>query len=491
MKIQYFYLICIIFLSIFLLSPTKPASAGGGILYAAPMGDGAMDCSSWENACRLIDALQTAVAGNQVWVKRGTHRPGSGLYPLRESTFSLKNGVTVLGGFNGTETDYTSRDWTLNPTILSGNIGDPKLSEDNSYHVVSAINVDWTARLDGFIISGGKANSKSPHDSGGGMYISEGCPTLTNLTFTNNDAILNGGGMYILGTSSSPILTNTAFTGNEADEGGGIYNASTLTVMNSAITANTSNDNGGGIYNTGILSVTDSNISDNISGDDGGGIFIGSGGNVTMTNSTISGNKASESGGGIYNWGSLKIWNSTFYGNTTLEKGGGIRSINTVIVVNSTFSQNHARDNGGGISNGGTLNLTNSTFYKNETEYDVGGIYNTGTLNYANTIITSFLTSFACFNDGGAISHNTHNLVQDGSCESELSGDPMLGLLADNGGPTLTHALLPGSIAIDSGDINFCPEADQRGVIRPQGAGCDIGAYEFEYLNLFLPLILR
>ncbi len=89
-----------------------------------------------------------------------------------------------------------------------------------------------------------------------------------------------------------------------------------------------------------------------------------------------------------------------------------------------------------------------------------------------------------------SIGTNSNNWVEDDTCSSEFSGDPLLGPLADNGGTTQTHALLIGSDAIDNGDDLLCPATDQRGVTRPQGAGCDIGSYEYA-LFVYLPMVLK
>ena len=248
-------------------------------------------------------------------------------------------------------------------------------------------------------------------------------------------------------------------------------NISGVTIANGKITGT-----GGGIYNySGTLTVTNSTFSDN-SATYGGGIY--NEGTLTVTNSTFSGNSATY-GGGIYNQGTLTVTNSTFSGNTA-NTGGGIYNYGTLTVTNSTFSGN-AATYGGGIYNQGTLTVTNSTFSGNAaTTY--GGIYNQGTLNYANTIIANS-TGGDC-NNSATIGTNTNNLVEDGTCSPTLSGDPMLGALANNGGSTQTFALLSGSPAIDAGNNTVCAASpvsglDQRGVTRPQGAACDIGSYEY------------
>ncbi len=136
-------------------------------------------------------------------------------------------------------------------------------------------------------------------------------------------------------------------------------------------------------------------------------------------------------------------------------------------------------------SSGGPLTVTNSTFSSNSAASSAGGIYSfNSTLSYANTIIANSTGGDCEIGIGGTIGTNTNNLVEDGSCSASLSGDPSLGALADNGGATQTIALLAGSSAINAGNNSTCAAAlvnrrDQRGVARPNGPRCDIGAYEY------------
>ncbi|MFZ5912434.1 MAG: choice-of-anchor Q domain-containing protein [Chloroflexota bacterium] len=232
----------------------------------------------------------------------------------------------------------------------------------------------------------------------------------------------------------------------------------------------------GGIHNTGALTVENCIFLNNDRG------ISNVGGTLVVSNSVFSNNAATYHAGGIFNSGTATIVNSAFSGNTSTY-GGGISNRGTVTIANSAFSDN-ASTYGGGIYNevGSTTTIMNSTFSVNMASSHGSGIYNAGTLNYANTIIANSASGGDCYNSG-AIGVNTNNLVEDGSCAAGSSGDPLLDALADNGGPTQTMALLPGSPAIDAGDDATCADApvdglDQRGVARPQGPHCDIGAYE-------------
>ena len=123
--------------------------------------------------------------GMEIWIADGTYKPTTGTD--RTATFALKSGVAIYGGFAGTENSSEQRNWLTNVTILSGDIGVQGNNSDNSFHVVTGSGVDGTAVLDGFTISGGKADS-GPNNRGGGMVIYSGSPSITNVTFSGNSA---------------------------------------------------------------------------------------------------------------------------------------------------------------------------------------------------------------------------------------------------------------------------------------------------------------
>ena len=127
----------------------NPAQAAT-IVRVKPGGSTSTGCgSSWSNACELQTALASASAGDEIWVAAGTYYPGTN----REDTFQLISGVALYGGFAGTETAREQRDWGTNLTVLSGDIGVPDDSSDNSYSVVTGSGVDTSAILDGFTIT--------------------------------------------------------------------------------------------------------------------------------------------------------------------------------------------------------------------------------------------------------------------------------------------------------------------------------------------------
>ena len=250
-------------------------------------------------------------------------------------------------------------------------------------------------------------------------------------------------------------------------------------------------DTGGAINNNENLLVTDSTISGN-SAFGGGG--IANYGTLTIDRSTLSGNMA-QYGGGVYNIGTATVTNSTLSANETNASGAGFNNLGTATISNTTISGNSATF-GGGIENGtsnGLLTVINSTITGNISrgtafnEPRGGGI--DITVAGETTILTNTIVANSTGGDLGAgsaeesVAYGSFNLIGDGENASYLTdtitGDPLLGSLADNGGPTLTHALLPGSPAIDAGDNSVAETVDQRGLARNVN-GVDIGAFEVQ-----------
>jgi hypothetical protein len=331
-------------------------------------------------------------------------------------------------------------------------------------------------------------------------------PGAANLFISGNgasnvfqvDSTVTGAGATISG-----VTIEDGFLGVPGENGGGIYNAGTLTVSNSTVSGNAtygSDDNGGGIYNAGSLTVSGSTVSGNYSyNGDGGGIY--NAGILTVSESTVSNNYSdSGSGGGIENDGTLTVSSSTFFGNSAFG-GGGIYNLETLTVSNSTFSGNYGDFYAGGIVNAGTATVSFSTFSGN----GGGGVFpgdGSAIQNFSNLTLKGTLLALNsaldgnCYVDGGGTSDG-YNLSDDDTCsfltapgdQNDVAAASLSPSgLQDNGGPTLTIALLPTSPAVDAVPItptNECTDAfgnlvktDQRGVTRPQGTGCDIGAYE-------------
>jgi hypothetical protein len=367
--------------------------------------------------------------------------------------------------------------------------------------------------------------------------------TIAGLTISDGEGAQQGGGV-ILNDHATLTIDSCAVQNNFAEQsnaGGGVYNdgsagSGTLTILNSAITGNHAYSAGGGIYNdannggSATVTITNSSVSDNnaafisdvgLSGGEGGGIYndggtviiinssatgnsaglidpppftLGGGisnyGTLTITNSTINYNQCGVGGGGIYNNGILTITNTTVSDNAAVSEydgklygsGGGI-SAGTLIFSNSTLSGNYANLSTGGMEVGGGV-ITNSTISGNNGSISVSF----GVLEIENTILNASAGSANITKDGGTVTSHGYNLSSDdgggylNGPGDQLNTDPMLGSLQSNGGPTLTHALLPGSPAINTGDPNFTPPPsnDQRGspFVRVFNGRVDIGSFE-------------
>jgi hypothetical protein len=268
---------------------------------------------------------------------------------------------------------------------------------------------------------------------------------LRGLTVTGG----SGGGARVVVDGVASHKTTGPWT-----VGGGILNEGTLSLTNCTVSGNTTDMGGGGIYNGATLTLANSTVSENIAGN-GGGIY--NNGTLTLTNSTVSGNTAWAGGG--------------------LGGGEGVNLYSTLTLINSTVSGNTARSGeGGGIWNAGTLALINTTVS--------GDIAFLGTLTSTSTLMDG-----ACDERSrGAAASNGFNIESPGNtCGFDQQGDQAnvteaqlnLGELADNGGPTKTHALLPGSVAIDMIPADLCEvDEDQRGF--PRDSTCDIGAFEVQ-----------
>ena len=282
---------------------------------------------------------------------------------------------------------------------------------------------------------------------GTSVTINTGVTTLIErFTVQNGGPIYNGGGDVTL--NNSLIQGNTGAGGF----GGGIFNGGNLTINNSVISGNTTFGSGGGIYNPNENTTVILNNSAVISntGIYGGGISA-SAGTVILNNSTVSGNTASADGGGIG------------------TACGGVCGI--VILNNSTVSGNTASGMGGGVTNGG----------------------DPGTITLSNTIVANNSATSGGADCSGPIVSAGYNLIGDTSNCNFTSGngdltnvDPKIGLLIGPSGVPQYHPLLAGSPAIDAGNPTGCTDqnanlltTDQRGVSRPQGSACDIGAYEY------------
>ena len=450
----------------------------------------------------LRDALAAAAEGDTIEFANSLlsvdNGLGVGVIGLNGTELAIDTGVTVLGDIDGNGIGDITIDAQGNSRVFNINDG----GVDSSIEVT----------LTGLTIVGGSIVGQ-----GGGILNGETL-TLENATIDSNTATGDeGDGGGIANLSGTLNLIDSSVSGNTAeDDGGGIYNfdGATLTASNSTISnnsaSNTLGNYGGGISNYlgSTASVTNSTLVGNAAFS-GGGVSNFDSSTLSLSNSTVSSNTAGDGGGGgIFNAdGEANVNNSTIDSNSSQTLGGGISNTvgGTLNVSSSTFSGNTASDFGGGISSfdDTTLNLSSSTISGNSAGAG-GGVfdYYNSTLSLSGNLIAGNTSGFGgeIFGSGLAVS-STNNLFGESSqtdADAFIGFDPATGTdnitatsdgtsptaldailettLADNGGPTLTLALVPGSPAIDTGS-DTGTIADQRGAERPVG-GFDIGAFE-------------
>ncbi len=435
-------------------------------IYVDADATGANDGTNWEDAFNYLqDALSDANYGDEIRVAEGIYKPdedtenptGTG---DRGATFQPKKGVTIKGGYAGFgEPDPNIRDIKVYETILSGDldgndidVSDPcdLLTEpsrlENSYHVVTNINIDETAVLDGFTITAGNANGSPDYefDRGGGMFndghYRQCNPAVTGCTFFGNSAVGFGGGMCNYGHGDgecNPILSGCTLIGNASgEEGGGMCNWEGFPVLaDCAFTGNFARSGGGGISSFG---------------------FAPSGGsNAILMNCVFTGNSAA-SGGGMFNmeFSSPTLSNCSFIANSAVYEGGGIYNGFYCVPI-----------------------LTNSILWYNT---DGGGADESAQIhNYESTAVINYTSIEGWTGALGGIGN-----IGDEPMFVDADGpDNIAGTVDDN------LRLMESSPCIDTGNNNVpgLPKTDMDGHPRIIDGDCDdndivdMGAYEFNY----------
>ncbi|MGO9463201.1 MAG: Ig-like domain repeat protein, partial [Isosphaeraceae bacterium] len=446
------------------------------------------------------------------------------VFQVNTDVVASLSGLTISGGSAGDGGGILTQDYvtlTLSDSILSDNSASYGGALLNSYEatVINSVFQNNTAVSggqggaiynDGILCASGSTFTGNSANSGpGGAIFNYGAGTLSNDVISNNTAALGGGVgndyRSTLSISGCTISDNTANTTNSNSGGGGIWNAGNLAITTSTITGNSASDyqaGGGGIDNQGTLCLTDSTISDNTGGQANaatGGGGIANAGTAVIEGCTLAGNSASL-GGGIANSATLTVVNSTIADNQGGYGGGIVNFGGTLTVVNSTLADNTSGEGGGIIDFGGTLTVVNSTIAYNTSADNGnpgGGIWTQAPVTLNNTIVAENNPSGNGDDlDGqgnGTFTGSNNLVVYDAtgtlnSSDNLLGVDPGLGLLANNGGPTQTIALLAGSPAIDAGSVALAvdPTTNQPLVYDQRGAGyprivngtVDIGAFE-------------
>lgn len=411
-----------------LIAQLSPAEASN-LWFVNSSGHDDNTCSEIALPCATITGALSKAAAND------TIKVTSSIYP---ETVEIEKNITLSGGWN-------------NGFSLQQGVS---VIDGEAEHRGVIIHTGATASMEYFTITNGAGGS----EGGGGIYSEGGNLTLRNSSVSNCSAHagISGGGILLNGGNFT--LDNSSVSHNQANQGGGIFSSelATLTITDSLISDNTASGMGGGLYLLASnVSIANSAIVNNAATPTGrgGGLFIDNLSNVVFTNTTLSGNSAGWDGGAIY-----KI-------NTT---------DNALTFNNTTISQNSA-NTGGGLYADGNVVLRNSIVAENQAT-----------------------TSADCT---GPIRSAGYNLIGNASgCQFTAStGDqlnviPFMAPLNDAGAKT-TLALKPGSPAIDGGNPAGCRDqlgglltGDQRGMLRPQGKACDIGAVEASEAESEMPV---
>jgi CSLREA domain-containing protein len=433
-------------------TPTSTPGSGGG-LRVTKTGDS--DDGICDADCSLREAIAAADANpgpDDIHVPAGTYRLT--VASLDRTRLFLSTDVNIIGAGRG-------------ETIIDGN------GTGSVFAVQSA-----TVRISDLTVTNGTADL----GDGGGIF-NAGTLTLERIRVTENRArsFGSGGGIF---TSAFHALTlrDCVIDGNAARTGAGIYNdtSSIIAVQGSTISNNIASGDAGGVFGPGDF--VDSTISGNSAAGDGGGIYSQSG--LTLTKVAVNGNvargfqnppiAAAGEGGGIFGAG-MTLKNTTVSGNRAEDQGGSPGQGGGIYAFDATFNNVTITANtaslGGGIA-GGQWTMSNTLLASNS----AGNCYD----GFITSLGHNFLDIENDFPDCAF-----DNFGEPGPGDITADIEPHLAPLAGNGGPTMTHALLDGSPAVDAGDPaspgsggTACEATDQRGVTRPVGGACDIGAYE-------------
>ena len=328
--------------------------------------------------------------------------------------------------------------------------------------------------------------------SGGGINSLGGNVTLTNSTVSGNSAsrVPNssespvGGGISAVG--GRVTVTNSTISDNAAEIAGGVRIAPGViaTLLNSIVSDNSAVGAGGGILSEGFLSLTNSTVSANSTQYVGGGIANFPGANLSVTGSTLSNNSADYLGGGVANYGFAYLSNSTISGNTATGNGGGVSNYSDAFLRNCTIVGNRAiaafGGAGGGLDNKSTLGLHDTIVAGNfvrlgSSDNDIAG---------DDLLPTSDFNLIGDPDSAGGLTNGVNgNIVGKTAGSFQIVrpiGEILDPVLRNNGGPTLTHALVSGSAAHESGNPALGSGFDQRGLGYPRtvGPNPDIGAFE-------------
>ena len=364
------------------------------------------------------------------------------------------------------------------------------------------------------LIDDNEGNGDEAHDGGGGVFNNGGLINIRNSIITHNRAegMAGSGGGVFNEANGSLFIENTEINNNNSSRaGGGLEDNSgagtLITLINVNFSGNTTGNapgNGGAIHITGSgdINITRGLYQDNVAGREGGALWNGSGimnvDSVTIDGNIASGQGPTDGGGGVFNnGGTINLNASTLSNNLTngMEaNGGGIHNIEngTINITSATISMNQTENQGGGVYNNGSMTFVTSTVAYNSAI--TGGGVSQGP-SAMSTILSSSIIAVNTAEDSGAdiysesgnivsLGYNLIGINDNSDFDPEMTDitgmgnlpvNPMIDMLADNGGPTLTHGLICGSPALGAGDPDIMTP-DQRGFVI-MGDSRDIGAY--------------
>lgn len=462
----------------------QPAHAAGP-WYVAPGGDDNLnDCLSDTTPCATINgALGKADPGDTIFVATGTYT-GTGSEVV---WIDMDKDITLSGGWDASFTTQNGTSTIDGQGSRGGIAGDWGVTAIVERFTVQNCSGSGISVGDALILNDSIVKNNTAGYSGGGINGGNSV-TLNNSTISGNTAGI-GGGISANIQGSTVTLNNSTVSGNTAtsDDGGGIYGGTTLILNNSTVSGNTADGDGGGIgtHPESLIIITNTQIYANTAGNDcdGGGIKVNDDSHLSMSRSRVVGNVGSDDGGGIAfdDGGSANIENSIIAGNSSDGSGGGFRfnSGGPYRIVNSNIVGNETSGDGAAIaaSNSYQVEVINTLIISNTGITGIDGSGSVFQLNYCDTYGNS---------PDGTISVTINRTNCLGS-PTENGLDPLMsgGVLPGGVGPAFAaqwmsydYNLQTGSPAINAGNNTACPATDLRGVPRPQGTTCDIGAYE-------------
>ena len=445
---------------------------------------GADNGTSWASAfTSLQSALDAGVSGDQIWAAKGTYLPTKdpfgNLNPAdaRDKTFYLKNGVSVYGGFVGTETALYQR-VIGNETILSADIGTVGINTDNCYHVMVALNITNSTTIDRMTFTFGNANVASSitinsaliyRQQGGGIYLNASSPVLSNLRLIANNASFQGGAIYSE-VNSTPSISKVIFLTNTSTYGGsGIYNkSSNPTLTNVIFDSNFANYYGSAMSNFASSPVLTNAVFVSNTSTYGSPMYNESSSAPSIINGVFYSNSSTYSSGAVYNQNASPTFiNVTFFNNFSTYSSGGVENGSSFTTPasqpnfkNCIFWENHLGSSstlsGADVQNaigGTTVNTMNISFcsmqlVNNDTNYPTAGFPNIGTNNNLFGLNPSFVNV------------------------ASVRGDDDTWATSDDG-----LKIQSASSCNDAGTASGSPLTDITGASR--SGNTDIGAYEY------------